>query len=144
MKQKLTGHSQFSKVFKFGSQASFLTLIDLINSVFQIGSVSDNEKTTKETGNANDHLAKTMTIFAMISRNQEVSTQNNRSTNTNLDKDVPIFYLNSYKSIYFSKTCEDPDVGKFDCCFATHQAHDQERSFSCSRELISLCDNTSV
>ena len=52
VKQKLTGHSQFSKVFNFESQASFLTLIDLINSVFQIGSVSDNEKTTKETGNA--------------------------------------------------------------------------------------------
>ena len=52
VKQKLTSHSQFSKVFKFESQVSFLTLIDLINSVFQIDSVSDNDKTMKETCNA--------------------------------------------------------------------------------------------
>ena len=40
----------------------------------------------------------------IISRNRKVIAQNNRSVNTN--SDVRIFYLNSYKSIYFSKTCK--------------------------------------
>ena len=52
VKQKLTSHSQFSKVFKFESKVSFLTSIDLINSVFQIDCVSDNDKMMKETCSA--------------------------------------------------------------------------------------------
>ena len=48
-----------------------------------------------------------------------------------------IFYLNSYKSIYFSRRARD--VGEFDFCSATHQT--LEQSFSHSRELVSLCNN---
>ena len=70
----------------------------------------------------------------MISQNQEVISQKNRSVNTNQE----IFYLNSYNSIYFSKTNKG-DVCEFDFCFATHQA--LEQGFSHSRELISLCNN---
>ena len=54
MEQKLTSLSQLSKVFKFESQVSFLSLLDLISSVFQIDSVFDNDKTTKEAANAKD------------------------------------------------------------------------------------------
>ena len=49
-------------------------------------------------------LAKTMIIFAMISHNLEVTSQKSRSVNTN--KDILIFYLNSYNSVYFSKMCK--------------------------------------
>ena len=53
MTQKLTRHSQFSKVFKFERQVNVLILTDLINSEFQIDSVSDND------------AKKTMIIFAI-------------------------------------------------------------------------------
>ena len=75
MKQKLTSHCQFSKVFKFESLVNFLILTDLINSVFQIDSVSDNDANYNDANNndandndANDNDAndndKTMIIFA--------------------------------------------------------------------------------
>ena len=69
----------------------------------------------------------------MVSRNQDVISQNNRS------QDIPIFY-SEFLQIYLFFLRRARDVGEFDFCFPKHQA--QEQSFSRSREFISLCNNT--
>ena len=56
-----------------------------------------------------------MTVFAMISRNQKVISQNNRSVNNN--SDVPIF-LFEFLQIYLFFQHMRGDVGSFEFCSA--------------------------